>query len=598
MKLLRFEFDCSRQVPWYGYLCNQYLNYQPLTLTVGLKAVQVQGDAALQQLPITWRYFIEAEGEQAALEALANALAQDFLISTYLLESRIIPIEQRLGSDKPLADTNATLAFCQHCQPQFGDNQHPHFAQLSLPCAHCHGEVAITRKPELAALQPADLVQLAKQLLDGSTITLPDVHGNIQLSRQPMTSADCAVLICNPNTLSQQFVLENRQVLSLSSIEKPLLLLKPQAELKLTSALLPVGFAATRLQQVLCELLRVKGVDWIYISGAQQPVFANILRADIPAHANSSHLSSASTGAPLKEPLHDDVRFGAYVAHSSGSHKQPVIESTISDAQVWDSTNAAQAAECAALGLAAEFAQHSNYALLYFSRQFDSKIVTCDSNGTFAPFITLPKLPSAGSAIAAAMQQSEHGAVWQKFVAKHPEIEQRLLALDLSSVTRVASLEALWSVAAVIVGIQADNAKALAQAFIAAAMSNRSANSPRIDFPLTKVDDSSDSSFVWTKAIGSLVSFRLAGDEDEAKLAFAMNDSLADFIANWIERLDLNVGIKCVYLAGDEFTNPVLVKRLGLRLGKNFPMASSQQQDLDGALLASGALYLRQRRGK
>ncbi|MCH1923750.1 NiFe hydrogenase [Shewanella sp. C32] len=598
MKLLRFEFDCSRQVPWYGHLCNQYLNYQPLTLTVGLQAVQVQGDAALQQLPITWRYFIEAEGEQAPLEALANALAQDFLISTYLLESRIIPIEQRLGSDKPLADNDATLAFCQHCQPQFGDNQHANFATLNLPCTHCHGDAAINAKPALAALQPADLVQLAKQLLDGNSITLTDVIGDIQLSRTPIANDDCAVLICNPNTLSQQFVLENRQVLSLSSLEKPLLILKPQAELKLAPALLPVGFAATRLQQVLCELLRVKGVDWIYISGAKRPVFANILSADVPVRANTSHLSNASTGVAVKEPLHDDVRFGAYVAHSGGSRKQPVIDSSLSDADVWDSTNAAYAAECAALGLAAEFAHHTNYAVLYFSRQFDSKIITCDSKGSFAPFITLPKLPSSGKAVADVLQQSEHAAVWQKFVAKHPEIEQRLFGLDLASVTKVASLEALWAVAAVIVGIQADNAKALAQAFIAAAMSNRSANSPRIDFPLTQMADNSDSSFVWSKALGSLVSFRLAGDEDEAKLAFAMNDSLADFIANWIERLDLNVGIKCVYLAGDEFANPVLVKRLGLRLGKNFPMASSQQQDLDGSLLATGALYLRQRRGK
>jgi len=43
-------------------------------------------------------------------------------------------------------------------------------------------------------------------------------------------------------------------------------------------------------------------------------------------------------------------------------------------------------------------------------------------------------------------------------------------------------------------------------------------------------------------------------------------------------------------------TNPVLSKRIAIRIGKNFPLAASQQLDLDGALLAAGALWLRQRR--
>ena len=599
MKLLRFEFDCSRQVPWYGHLCNQYLNYQPLTLTVGLKANRVQGEAALQQLPVTWRYFIEAEGEQAPLETLANTLAQDFLISTYLLESRIIAVNERQGSDKPLAVDNATLPFCQHCQPQFGDNMHANFAKLNLPCPHCHGDDAINAKPELAALQPADLVQLAQQLLDGNSITLPDVMGDIQLSRNPIAADDCAVLICNPNTLSQQFILENRQVLSLSSIEKPLLPLRPQADLKLSNSLLPVGFAASRLQQVVCELLRVKGVDWIYISGAKRPVFANILAADVAIKAQSMHLTNTSTGVTLEETLHDDVRFGDYVAHATGSRKKTEITATISsDSKVWDSTSVANAAECAALGLGAEFGTDKNYAVLYFSNNNDSKILTRDAKGNFNTFITLPRLPKTGQAIDAAMQQSEYATVWNKFNQQHPDIQRRLLALDLTSVTEVASLEALWAVSAVLIGLQAESPRALAQAFVAAAMANKAANSPRIDFPLTKYSEGNESSFDWAQTLGTLVSFRVAGDEDEANLSFAVNDSFADYIANWIERIDLSSGVKCVYLAGDEFLNPVLVKRLGLRLGKNFPIACSLQQDLDGALLATGALYLRQRRGK
>ncbi|MCD8475931.1 MAG: hypothetical protein LRY40_05385 [Shewanella fodinae] len=166
------------------------------------------------------------------------------------------------------------------------------------------------------------------------------------------------------------------------------------------------------------------------------------------------------------------------------------------------------------------------------------------------------------------------------------------MQLDLSDCPK-QSLKTLWVVAAVIIGIQADSNAQLADAFVAAAMSNTSANAPRIDYPLVSGDSAS---FNWCKTFGTLISFRLAGDEDAAKLAFAMNDSLADFIANWIERLDLNTAIRRVYLAGSSFANPVLGRRIALRLGKNFALGVSQMQDLDGALLAAGALYLRQRR--
>ncbi len=92
------------------------------------------------------------------------------------------------------------------------------------------------------------------------------------------------------------------------------------------------------------------------------------------------------------------------------------------------------------------------------------------------------------------------------------------------------------------------------------------------------------------------MSFRLAGDTDAAKLCFAAQDSLADYLANWVEHLDLSIGIDCVLLAGSAMANPVLSKRIAIRIGKNFPLAASQLLDLDGALLAAGALWLRQRR--
>ena len=597
MKLLRFEFDCSKQVPWYGYLCNQYLNYQKLNLTVGLLAIRHQANEHLEQQKkpvVTWRYLLEAEGEQAELECLAEQVAADFLLSVHLLDSRMLLATDRQGDKKPIEVSAANVPFCQHCQPRFGDNQHGEFANLVLACDHCHGEQAILTLDTVAALQRQDLQQLAVRLLEGETLFLDDVSGKLVLSRQPIGQGRQQMLVCNPNNLNSLFQVTDNEVLALSSIEKPLLRLRPVTDSKLTAPLYEVGFAASRLQLVLAEYLRVKGIDAIYCHREhQQAVFAHTLGIDVPVAVSTVQLDSLLLGQALPETLHESARFGAYVAKATGKRKQQqIVSSLANDADVWDSTDATSAAQCALLGIAAEVGSASNLGMLYFSDRYVSQLMTSNDDGDIKCFMQVPELPATGADIISQLQSSPQQDVFAKFTEQYPALYQRLQKLDLSGCPK-QSLKSLWIVAAVIIGIEADSNEQLADAFVAAAMSNTSANSPRIDYPLISGEYAT---FDWCKTFGTLISFRLAGDDDAAKLAFAMNDSLADFIANWIERLDLNTGIRRVYLAGSSFANPVLGRRIALRLGKNFPLGVSQMQDLDGALLATGALYLRQRR--
>ena len=93
-----------------------------------------------------------------------------------------------------------------------------------------------------------------------------------------------------------------------------------------------------------------------------------------------------------------------------------------------------------------------------------------------------------------------------------------------------------------------------------------------------------------------MLSFRIAGNGDPSQLAFAMQDSLADYFANWLEHIDLNIGLQQIALAGDELTNETLCKRISLRIGKNFPLVINRSLDLDGDNLAVGALYAKQRK--
>ncbi|HBF45108.1 MAG TPA: hypothetical protein DDW91_00785 [Shewanella frigidimarina] len=134
----------------------------------------------------------------------------------------------------------------------------------------------------------------------------------------------------------------------------------------------------------------------------------------------------------------------------------------------------------------------------------------------------------------------------------------------------------------------------LADKFIALAMSHHGNNAPRIDFPLTK--GAAHRSLNWCKTLGTLMSFKLAGETNLAKLAFAFHDSFADYLSHWVEHLDQNIGVKQLVIAGSEFANPVLTERVQLRIGKNFPLVVNPLLDLDGVNIAIGGLYLKQRR--
>ncbi|MGL5359037.1 MAG: NiFe hydrogenase, partial [Shewanella sp.] len=262
MKHIRFDFTCARAVPFYAHLCNQYLHVDALEITIGCDGSEPFG---------TQRYFIEAKGEQAELEQLADAIAADFLLSAWLIDSRIQVIHSPAGSkallETPLANS-AGVPFCQQCYPHFGDNQAAKFGELTLACPCCHGEALLT--PAQQALTLSDLKAMAAQLLSQGELTVEAEGISLSLNAFPQGEhyQRPQLLICDPNSLNAHFNLKERQILALSSIEKPLICAAPIANHpKLHGPLYDIGFAYSRVVVVLAELLRQKGVNWLYLNG-------------------------------------------------------------------------------------------------------------------------------------------------------------------------------------------------------------------------------------------------------------------------------------------------------------------------------------------
>lgn len=610
MKNIRFDFTCSRQVPLYAHLCNQYLNYDELNISIGCES---QNDFGPQT------YFIEAQGEQTQLEKLADAIAADFLISVWLVDSGIKVIDEPQGQRTLLEvlPTEATpadksvAAFCQQCYPLFGDNQAAQFGEIDLTCPCCHGEQRLTSAQK--ALTLSDIKAMATQLISQGSLEL--TCEGVQFSLTPFTDSSTRpqLLICNPNTLNAHFCLKDHQVLALSSIEKPLICARPTQEHdKLTAPLYDICFGYSRVVLVLAEVLRQKGIDWIYLQGQHhRPQLAWVdgawaqLFSQDTRHAELPIIKQFN--AP--EPLREEVRFLGFKAQwqankKTRSHQGLLsvqalsrVENTSEYQGNEDDHVIADSALFAAL-LNGKLTTHKpakNAAVIYLSHAHPSQIVTCDNKGETSLFFALPELPDNGYEIFHRLDSSPQKAVAQKFKSLFPDDYLKLLSLKLHG--RRDNLQSLWAIAAILIGLnpqeETQTQAYLSDALMAAAMRYQGANAPRIDYPLTRGE--AHRSLNWCKTLGTLLSFRVAGHSVPAQLAFAMQDSLADYLANWLEHIDLNIGVHNIALAGNELANETLCKRISLRLGKNFPLLINRSLELEGDNLAVGALYVKQR---
>ncbi|GGQ07298.1 NiFe hydrogenase [Shewanella litoralis] len=645
MHNIRFDFVCQRPVPLYAHLCNDYLQRTELAISIGMEHRQDSGGIC---------YFIEACAQQAELETLADDIASDFLLSVWLQKTEIKRIEAKTGQTKPFdvkQHQGLPLYFCQHCQPQFGDNQHPHFGDINLACDHCKGHYKLSR--ELKSLTHLDIAAMANNLLNEKTLALPMLGISLALSpsNQQAQYQRPRILVCNPNSLNSQFCVSDSQVLALSSIEKPLLRVRPCSDHpSLHAPLYEIQFAENRLLVILTEMLRQKGVHWLYVN---QDAVDNT-KMDLPLRLASighywlpiTHLTDGNIPLPNNLTcLHDENHYKtsqhkflvkstkhllewhvvtipklsqaklslAKEALTKPTHTlmEPAHHNTLEHAI--DKGEPGKDISNSLCALSAGLLRHNinehhtkaqfvkNAAILYFNKHHPSQIVTVDGHSEPELFFELPMLPGSGYEVCHSLSDSPQKNVLDKFKQLHPREYNQLL--DLQLLPSEGALSQLMAVAALIIGAVPSQDKhsqqmcvsELADKFTALAMSYQGNNAPRIDFPLTK--GMAHRSLNWCKTLGSLMSFKLAGDNNLAKLAFAFHDSFADYLSHWIEHVDQNIGIKQLVVAGNEFANPVLAERVQLRIGKNFPLVVNPLLDLDGVNIAIGGLYLKQRRG-
>ncbi|MEC6814754.1 hypothetical protein VXS05_06745 [Photobacterium toruni] len=579
MKLIQFSFTCSRPVPFYAQLCNDYLANQQVEITIAYDKN---------------RYLIEAVGTQPQLEALADQISKDFLLSIWLIDSSIKEIRHREGRIVPLITTAHNLPFCSYCEPTLGDNQSELFGEVDITCSHCHGENLVDPSITREKIQ-----QWAETVMNTGHVSFSLPLANNQqhdfhLSRGPIAAAHQQrqqVIICNPNNVPMHFIVPSLHVLALSSLEKPRVAVRAKRHhAQLDQPMYDLCFSYNRVLTILTEILRVRGIDYLHIeTNHQQPLIARI-------NKGWSQICSDPVINPLApfkavEPLHDQACINGLNAYWSKRRihfdYQP------------NHTNDAPAHTlpiCALHGGMLESGVGRHSAVIYFGRYAAGEIVSQDRFTRTDTFLTMPTLPQSGSEIIAILAAGEQAEVLAKFKYQIPVSYNALNKLVLNECNN--QLSGLFALVAAILGLSQsghDSVQFLNDALIAKSLQNADNQGHRVDFPLDMVDNKR--TIDWAKMLGSLMSFCLVVDEvNYDKLAFGVMDSLADYIANWIERMDETTGIKAVTLAGSDFANEVLADRICLRVGKNFPIVTNRKLELDGSNLSAGALFLKMRR--
>ncbi|MCL1039199.1 hypothetical protein L2750_18920 [Shewanella submarina] len=612
MQLVRFEFQTSRDIPFYAHLCNLLLGQEPgITIARSSKG-----------------YLIEAQGDQANLETLADKIANMFPLSVWLTDSSITLANERLGYDKPLKVDGELPDYCSHCYPRIGDNQSSEFGQILTPCPVCGGEQhwqSLNSGIDLASLK-----QQSRALLAGDSLTLSD-GSVLSLTAGPELTALAgranSLLVCNPNMLGRVFTLSTEQTLALCAIEKPLIRARARNDINEPNAPWPLPmyqlcFPWNRELICIAEILRQQNVTAVHIT----PGSPRIQLARVPGH-NSTGWSEINTTASLcppkkpefigaPEPLYDSAEMLCIEAHwHKGKRHLGNISFTAKQHEhlsaIATSSEAEQLAQCAlnAAMLEADSlnlkiilplqAKQPHIAALHFSSICEGKMLHTDKEGQIHTFLSLPTLPARGADIIAQLNKGEQVQVTAKFTETWPEVMARLQALDTSAYA--GTLTGLFAICALLLELDLLGDKArtqdhqiLAQALEAAALSMPGRRAPRIDYPLIKQGEGL--TLDWKRTLGSLMAFRLAEPDDAGKIAFGVFDSLADYLANWVEHLDNKQGIAAVALCGDEMANECLNQRLAIRIGKNFPLLVNRKLAIAGNNYAAGALYLKRRR--
>ncbi len=549
----------------------------PLPLYRPLSSVLAQQHPCVHRSFQTQRGFtIEAEGEQTELEALAQQVAQIFPVSVALTKADIQPIKN-WSAEKDFSSSDhapIALSYCPHCAAQFAKVNQAQFGETSVPCALCHGETQDAQDHwDVNATLEALLTEKE------ANVTLRGQSVRLSLPKSSQKSQD--VMITHTAVIKRHFMVSDTQLLGLSAIEKPAIRVISVENNANTDnqGVYRVFFPQTRKALILSELLRQKGIDWIFIKCEQENLsLFEVVRFGETWQSVSFPKSHSGELHGWAEPLRDSTTADQRYADVQAGviHYGPLSQAKQTLMPKWQAVS-----QLHTLKAQNHIGRH-HCSVVQLSHTYGAACLTLGALNDTHHLFDFDDLPKTGEAIFDGMVSAGFQSVIEKFIAKWPERMRTLVEQNWQD--DIKGLSQVWRICAILLGLGTS-----AQALEAAAMRYQGHNGPGIAY---EVDNGN---LQWAKTLTSVMSFLLADDSQPNKIAYGCYDSFADNLATWLDDQQAAINLGDVLLSGNDFANPLLLERVRLRLEKNIPIKTLPEFGFADFAATIGALYLPQR---
>ncbi len=559
-------------------------------------------------------YKIEASGEQAELEAVAEQISALIPQSLFLNDYAIEEVHREEDNENtscflPKENVFFQIPYCPECQKRVIETYNPFvecdvcgFSNVSLEMENLITYTGIT-----ADTGEQFFIQLADRLVEKGELTLPTYNGLRRFNLLNFNDdKNKGILFCDPTDISEKFLITPGELDALMMVEKPTVRLKGKlmfrSEYELNEPFYPVFFADDKITLALSTALKEKGVDAVFCdqiptlrvgSSLDEHVIVSMGRDMLPWK-----VAMGLTNAAFCE-------FGGFQAY--GDDKGLVLDTKLDienrsfikyiSNEKKSQTDKAIGFEPAHAALRSIVLEHEleGKALcgVYLSRKNPTQIFSFSEKIGYSPMVQLSdEILSQPKNILDAISQMDEGGerLVYNFKKTFPDLYTKVEQLHFNTHSDTSAITKLWAMASVFIGLyEGDDVLKACEVLESTAIEFGGKSGPRIDYKVIASEKGYELDM--RLAIRSAMSFKLAG-LDEYLLSFGFIDSLADFIAGQAENADANIGIDGVALSGSLLENRQLLMRTYNALSANYPIYRNARLSIDGANVALGAITL------
>ena len=485
-------------------------------------------------------------------------------------------------------DRNNTIfkyfQMCENCQQEYNSKDSFRYKYPLTSCYECFVPISFYEDNEeiLSLNSQANiniLLKLAEYIENGKDVVVKTLNGYKSICKQ--FRADSYILITNMENINNIAYLSNKEIKLLASIEKPLVKLQLKEEFSRKENInLNFWYAKLPDDPILVSLsdfLKKKGIDYVFVNEKNYSYEAPRLDFDVKIENPQKELKVAIVQGrililegerglfpavlKLNKDVEKTVKYKDLGCTKIGKNEylidkiDKIKELGKNEIIELDNYNPYK------LAILSVIAEHNLFdetvVCIYLSKKFESVIAIKKSDiKPLIKVLPLKYFKNESQTVSSLLTEisnlsPEYNRLVKRYIEKfNLNVENK----DLNgSLGFIYGLEAIFNIMGKILNIgDMDTIESFALDF-------KTSRGLMVDFVIR--EDKGSFYIDWQKALASLMSYRLAGD-DEKIISFSMIEGFSEFIENQVSKISTKFDTKNVIITGDSLSNTVLTGRI------------------------------------